>query len=232
MQTAFLSWNGAGQINMKWYKNIWLYIAVILAIAAGYGWYVNDRQQLQHKQYIQQQDDTITYYKDKAGTIHAVMPVQQIPAHLYKHITDSIVQQVAKNTKARDLVQHTTVKTSTTGQGSAPIHDTIIITTTDTNTAQYFDFEDKALKLSGLLYNGQADINYTFALHLSHTTKWHRPGLFKKKQLIVDAYSLTPHTTITGLQTFVIQQPPKKFYETKAFSFALGIGIGFAIGSR
>lgn len=217
---------------MKWYKNIWLYIAALLAAVVIYGWYTGQQRTKQHISLQQQLNDSIRYYRAKDGTVHATKAVLQIPAKLYKHIADSIVQSVARSTKAKDLVQHSTIHTTTTSRDTVRLRDTIVIAGTDTAQGQIFTFNDGALSITGLLYHQQADINYSFALHLSHTTKWHRPGLFKKKQLIVDAYSLTPNTTITGMQTFVIQQPPKKFYETRLFSFALGVGAGIFISSR
>lgn len=204
-------------------------MAAILCIAACYAFYTRHIEQRQYVRWQQQAGDTIRYYKDRQGTTHVVATVQQIPAHLYKHIADSIVQSVAKTTKAKDLVQHSTINTSTAHRDTVDLRDTVLLAGTDSIPAQLFYFNDGALDLSGLAYRQQVDINYNFNLHLGHTTKWQRPGLFKKKVLVVDAYSLTPHTTITGMQTFAIQQPPKKFYETKAFAFALGTAAGIFI---
>lgn len=217
---------------MKWYNNIFFYAALILGIALLYMFYANHRQQAQYVRWEQQQADTLQYYKDKQGIQHAVKQVSQIPAHLYKHIADSIVQQVAKGTKAKDLVQHSTIGTTTTARDTVQVRDTVFVVGADTAAGQIFNYNDGALNLTGLVYNQQADINYSMQLHISHTTKWQRPGWFKKKQLVVDAYSLTPHTTITGMQSFVIQQPPKRFYETKAFAVGLGFVAGFAIGNK
>ncbi len=217
---------------MTWYKNIFFYIAALLAAVVIYGWYAWGKREKQYIGLHHQLQDSIQYYKAKDGTVHATKAVLQIPARLYKHIADSIVQSVARSTKAKDLVQHSTVHTATANRDTVRLRDTVIISYTDTLQGQIFNFDDGALNVTGLLYNHQADINYNFRLHLSHTTKWQRQGLFKQKRLIVDATSLTPNTTITGMQTFVIQQPPKKFYETRAFAFLLGTGAGILIGKQ
>lgn len=211
---------------MKWYKNIWFYVAAMLCMAACYAFYTARVKEKQHVRWQQQLGDSLRYYKRKDGKVHAVATVQQIPEHLYKHIADSIVQAVAKGTKAKDLVQHSTVNTATANRDTVLLRDTVVVTGTDTAAGHIFNFDDGALQLTGLIANNSADINYSMSLHLSHTTRWERPGLFKKKVLVVDAYSNTPHTTITGMQSFVVQQPPKKFYETKGFAFALGTMVG------
>lgn len=218
---------------MKWYKNIWFWVACALFAAGLYSFITARRQQQQYVHWQQQAQDSIKYYRDKQGTTHATIQVQQIPKAIYKHIADSIVQSVARGTKAKDLVQHSTINTSTTHRDTIPVYDTIIVAVDGTEaTGKVFNIDDGALNLTGLLYDGKADVNYTFNMHLGHTTKWHRPGLFKKKQLIVDAYSYTPNTTITGMQSFVIQQPPKKWYETRAFTFGLGVVGGMIIHNQ
>lgn len=213
---------------MTFYKNIWFYIAAAIAAIAVFGGLRGCKLQRQYKAFIQQQNDSISHYKDKQGRVHTVKEVMQIPESLYKHITDSLVANISKDVKAKDLVQHSEVLINTHNTDTVKVYDTIVVTAADTLPARVFRYNDKALQLSGLLWGDQVDINYNFNVHLSHTTKWHRAGFLRKKKLVVDVFSNTPHTSITGLQTFVVQQPPKKWYETRAAAIGLGAIIGFA----
>lgn len=216
---------------MAFYKNIWFYVAAALLALFLFTQIRSCKQLNQIKTLNHQLQAQNEHYRDKQGYLHTTAQVLQIPQHLYKHIADSVVQSIAKDVKAKDLVQHSEVTTTTTNRDTVPYYDTqlIIQHTGDTATGKYFVFKDDALSLTGLLFDGQVDINYNMQVQLKHTTKWQRKGWFKKKQLIVDVYSITPHTTVTGLRSYTIQPPPKRWYQTDVFKIGLGVGLGFII---
>jgi hypothetical protein len=58
-----------------------------------------------------------------------------------------------------------------------------------------------------------------------------RGGLFSRKRDKVVRLGIdNPYVSVTGMHNVIVAQPPKKWYETKAFAFALGGITGFAIG--
>jgi hypothetical protein len=58
-----------------------------------------------------------------------------------------------------------------------------------------------------------------------------RKGLFSRKRDKVVRLGIdNPYVSVTGMHNVIVAQPPKKWYETKAFAFALGGITGFAIG--
>lgn len=217
-------------MKFLWSNKYWVLVCLVLILALGFTSFRYYQLQKDYINYQSSKKHKIKYYQDKEGRVHATKVVTQIPKGLYKHITDSIVAEVSKNTMAKDLVQHTDVTTKTSNRDTVLLRDTFLVRVTDTLQARVFHFDDNALVLTGLLMSNQVDLSYSYQVHLSHTTKWQRTGLFKPKQLIVDVYSNTPNTTITGLQTFVIKQPPKRWYETKTFQIGLSFIAGYAAG--
>jgi hypothetical protein len=58
-----------------------------------------------------------------------------------------------------------------------------------------------------------------------------RGGFFSRKRDKVVRLGIdNPYVSVTGMHNVIVAQPPKKWYETKAFAFALGGITGFAIG--
>lgn len=58
-----------------------------------------------------------------------------------------------------------------------------------------------------------------------------RKGFFSRKRDKVVRLGIdNPYVSVTGMHNVIVAQPPKKWYETKAFAFALGGITGFAIG--
>jgi hypothetical protein len=58
-----------------------------------------------------------------------------------------------------------------------------------------------------------------------------RKGLFSRKRDKVVRLGIdNPYVSVTGMHNVIVAQPPKKWYETRAFAFALGGITGFAIG--
>lgn len=106
----------------------------------------------------------------------------------------------------------------------------------DADTTLSIHFEDKWLSIDGSL----TDKPWTYSIRdsLTFVSYYKKKGLFKK-QLVLNAYSANPNTTITGLTAIDIAQPkPKRigiglqagyYYTGKAFVPAAGIGITYNI---
>jgi len=58
----------------------------------------------------------------------------------------------------------------------------------------------------------------------------HKGFLSRKRDKVVRLGIDNPYVTVTGMNNIIVAEPPKKWYETRAFAFALGGITGFAIG--
>jgi hypothetical protein len=54
--------------------------------------------------------------------------------------------------------------------------------------------------------------------------------LWRKRDKVVRLGIDNPYVTVTGMNNIIVAEPPKKWYETRAFAVALGGITGFAIG--
>ena len=54
--------------------------------------------------------------------------------------------------------------------------------------------------------------------------------LLRKRDKVVRLGIDNPYVTVTGMNNIIVAEPPKKWYETRAFAFALGGLVGVAIG--
>ena len=54
--------------------------------------------------------------------------------------------------------------------------------------------------------------------------------LSRKRDKVVRLGIDNPYVTVTGMNNIILAEPPKKWYETRAFAFALGGLVGVAIG--
>ena len=54
--------------------------------------------------------------------------------------------------------------------------------------------------------------------------------LSRKRDKVVRLGIDNPYVHVTGMNNIIVAEPPKKWYETRAFAFALGDITGFAIG--
>jgi hypothetical protein len=54
--------------------------------------------------------------------------------------------------------------------------------------------------------------------------------LSRKRDKVVRLGIDNPYVTVTGMNNIIVAEPPKKWYETRAFAFALGGLVGVAIG--
>lgn len=93
-----------------------------------------------------------------------------------------------------------------------------------------FQFADGFLKTSGYCIPGDScSINYSYRDRFTLKKEWKRPKWNKSKELVFSAHPENPNASFTDLQDITIKPPPKKWYETRAFSFAIGALTGFAI---
>jgi len=60
-----------------------------------------------------------------------------------------------------------------------------------------------------------------------------RGGLFSRKRDKVVRLGIdNPYVSVTGMHNVIVADRPKKWYETRAFAFALGGIVGFAAGAQ
>ncbi|HEU4608695.1 MAG TPA: DUF6549 family protein [Chitinophagaceae bacterium] len=211
-------------------RKIWIFVCLLLIAAGSYTFWRGAQIQ---KAYIAERkvSDSLRIWKGKDGAVHHEKEIVQIPADEYKDTQDSLIAELRKTVKAKDLLQHTVAVLQSQGAIKVPVHDTLYWPSfSDTPVlAKNFTYADSFLSLDGELYQNNVMLNYSVTNPIAITTKWQRPKWYKRKQLDVDIVTLNPHTTVGNVQSYVIKQPPKRFYETRAFAFAIGAAAGFLI---
>jgi|GEM_PF-2288627 len=173
----------------------------------------------QIEQVVQLQHDTIVRIKDVVGREHAKASTQQadidVLKSLYQAQIDSISNLVGIKVKQIESVAMAGVKTS----GSIkPNIDTVYIDSSKTGAYYNLDYDDKFLTLNGRI-GKDSFIKYQYRDSLVFTT-------FRDKRTIkVDAFSLNPNTTITGLTSLRIPLPRRKRLGIGPY-----VGYGYANG--
>ena len=120
---------------------------------------------------------------------------------------------------------------------SIEITDTIQTTLTDTlikettsDTAKVFNHSDQFASIKGVMISNVVDLSYKVSTDLSIVSHWEKNGLFKPKTLNLDVESTNPNLEFTALKGFTIEEPPKKWFQTKFFQISVGIAVGVATG--
>lgn len=108
---------------------------------------------------------------------------------------------------------------------TVPVYDTII----NQATLGKFEWNNNYLELRGLIGNKQVSLAYTYDLEFDFdlTSYWKGKNLFKKGTLVTDIKFSDQNMKVSEFKGIVIKQPPKKWYETRAFAF----GTGFVLAS-
>lgn len=197
---------------------------------------------------IKAQSDSIKYFKDETGKLHAQVISQQGSSDIinayYKPLIDSLANQL--KIKDKQISAFISVKDSTSGSFVSFLdtivqHDTLLITKLDTTYG--VKYSDYWLKFSGYfkpnsnLFHG----SYTMIDSLSFITFYKPKGFLglSGKQWFLDVSSNNPNTVIRNIRDFSILEQKNKFfsvgpsiiatYTNGHFSVIPGIGIQFSV---
>lgn len=167
-----------------------------------------------------QVNDSTTHYKDFANREHAQR--MQVQAELavadafYGEIIDSLVK--ANKIKPKQLETFATVGTVSAGTVEAKV-DTIHV---DSGKAVRLRYADEWVKITGIASKGKATIDYWIKDSLAVTSYWKRKGFWGRKVTYIDAYSLNPKVSISGMQGVKITEERRKPFGISAY-----VGYGY-----
>jgi hypothetical protein len=156
----------------------------------------------EYKEALQLQHDTIIRYKDVEGNQHAQVALQQADMNFLKALHAKEIDSILFLLKVKDKqVEGVTMAGIASAGTVKPKIDTIYI---DSGHNNYnLSYNDKWLTLKGSIGTDNY-LKYLYRDSLVFTT------VFSKRLLRVDAFSLNPNTTFTGLTSLRIPLPRKK----------------------
>lgn len=203
---------------------IGLFILLLLGAAAVKSFFVKPEVFTNIERIREIRDDSINYWKDVAGREHAqkIMAVAEMNVikEVYGPFMDSVLHALG-NINGQ-LNQVTVMGVASTGRVQLRV-DTIYI---DSTQAMNFNYKDRWIDITGTI-GRESYLQYsTFdSLIVSSFTK--RRGFLGlgRKDTYIDAYSLNPHSKISGLQGIQIaKERPRRF------GVGPYVGFGYAGG--
>jgi hypothetical protein len=183
-------------------------------------------------------DDSISYWKDAYGREHAQKEVAQSNFEtlntVYKPLMDSVLKSLNIQGKQLDNLSVAGVSSG----NHVPLKvDTIY---KDSSTQYHFSYKDPWISLSGQI-GKLSSLDYSTFDSLIITSYQKKTGFLGlgKRVSYIDAYSINPHSHITGLQGIqVATEKPKRFglgpyvgygWNGQQWAPNIGIGINYSI---
>lgn len=178
-----------------------------------------------------------TYYKNKHGEV-----IGQVKNHelTIRQLKDFGEQLGFDNKQLRDQVGNLN-RLVGYWKGQASVRDSVIITLRDTvivdgiNTyTKAFEWNNDYLFLNGNidLQNNQLALQYQYDVNFELVSYRKGKTFFKSGTLVSDIKFSDPNIRVREFSGFVIVEPKKKWYETRAAAFGVGVLTGFAIRGR
>ena len=112
---------------------------------------------------------------------------------------------------------------------TATLRDTVYLDRVGTKVpSKAFKWQSKYLSLDGLVGPETVNIDYHYKVDFTLTAYRKSQGLFKRSQLVTDLTFEDPAIQVGEFRGVVVKEPPKHWWETRAFAVAVGVGIGIA----
>lgn len=219
-------------ILLKYWREITI---AILAIIVAFSVNTCQKKESDIALLNQIQDSTfneLRVYKDKAGKLATQVNTYAVTVDQLKENGDklglnnkSLKQQIGS---LNNLVSFYRAKISLADTFTVVNHDTTFIIKGDTTHAKAFHWSNKYLVINGFTAPAYTTISYDYHPSFELKSYWKDKGFLrlKKGQLVTDITFNDPNIQVREFRGIVIQQEPKKWYETRAASFAAGIIIG------
>lgn len=208
----------------------WIARALIVALALGYlgmrscGTAI--KKVIQKDVVIEQRSDSLQHYKDAYGTEHAQLSEARANTaglrQMYGSYIDTLTARL--DIKEKQLQAFATIGTQTTGS----VQLAITKEASDAgDTVRRFSYSDRWLDVTGAVYDAPHLSQLTYAIRdsLTYTSYWRRTWFLGRKSYYIDAYSLNPATTITGLTGARVAQE-------KAGRIGIGPFIGYGFDGK
>lgn len=195
----------------------------------------NRRRDIQnYNEYGEKQ--TVTIKRGVDSSEYASVKAKLVSYEMMKNSSDSTIialRNEVKNAK-KNLEHFTHVKNEFRGTIQAPVVDTPYIYNGEEILAKSFSYGDKWANINGLLRGDSVKLDYVIRNEFTVSSYWKPTGFLNlgKKELTVTVHSLNPNTYTVGMTSYQIQDRRKKFYETRAFSFGMGLVIGLVGGNK
>ncbi len=180
--------------------------------------------------------DSTRHFIDKTGQLVSEKETIQITVDDLKNQNvdlgidkDNLKKQVGN---LNNLVNYYKGKLVTSGQGQVKGRDTTIIVVdqrgdTVQHVEQKFAYRSPYLTFDAT-YDPVIDslkFKYGYQVDFQLSTFYVRHKLFAKRQLFADVRLSDPKASMQNVQSILIVEPPKKWYETNWFYVALGASI-------
>ena len=179
-------------------------------------------------------DTVLRVFYDKLQRQHSIVVEREFDLKTLEHAKDSeiVALRADFNGRLERLQSRLTVYVRTTDTVRTLYHDTVVVTESGVDTGQVFMYHDDWADISGLLTNGETILSYSFRTGLTVDRKWEREKWWKKKHVVLDITMQNPHARVEQVQTFVVRQDPKKWYETDLAKCAGSFALGYYLGGK
>lgn len=181
---------------------------------------------------------TIKQWKDKYGKEHTISKINEINfANLLNSKDEELNKLREEWLKDKTIKDKTILNTKTKQKITAKLVDsTYIIVNNDKrdtiiNKNKILTYNDEWIKLKGeISKNDSVIIDYEVFNKFDITTKEYKHGFLNmKKDYVIEIVNQNPNTTTDKIIQYKFEKKPKKFYETRLFSYGIGILSGVVI---
>jgi hypothetical protein len=211
----------------------WAAIIILIISFVGFREWKNNKTQKGLQTMIEVLNDSTQIYKNKENKWESEKKSFNITtAELRKHGQELGFENAGLRKQVgnlKNLVSRLEGDLEIAGEGSIVFSppDTVYLEGDTVYVGQEFNWTNNYLTLNGTLSNSQElDFNYKYNSTFKITTYWKKPGMFKRKDLVVNFTMSDPNAYTTSLNNVVIKPDPPKFYETRLFWG----GVGFLGG--
>lgn len=220
---------------VKYWKAI-VAIIVIILFALAFSFLVSTISTLksQKANLIYSKDSSFlvaSYYKNKNGELVNQVNTYELTTKDLKQIGERLgfdnKQLKDQVGNLKNLVAHWKGQASTHGSDTVRMSDTVYLDNVGNRVVtERFDWTNKYLSLNGTYFPETKRLAFQYNYDLGGfdiTSYYKSTGFLKPKQLVADIKFGDPNMKVTQFQGFVIEQPKKKWFQTKAFYFGIGV---------
>jgi len=171
-------------------------------------------------------NDSVSVHKSKTGKLTFKIASVEIEKRNLKESLETL-ELTAKELrnqgiKYRDIISVQKAKIEAMGTGSTIIHDTMIITNTDTIKIEKFDWSNNFLSLNGSIKDKNLDFKYKYKTGIDIVTEQ------KPKGTIVNFSLADPNATVTTATSITVTRK-KSILEKWFITVPVGILGGFLL---
>lgn len=218
--------------NIKYY--IIIALVALGAIITIY-YYDNKHKELNSKNDIYINADSIFTYKDEYDRTVSENKALLLDIETIKTLHSKEVRDLNSRINGlNNLVSTVNIKNTIVYDTVTVLKDTAIYKNNDTINTKYFNFVDRWSIINGILYKDSINLNYKINQNLFIDTYWKSDNIIgTKRELVVSVINDNPHIVTNSINSIVIKDRPKRWYETRGFAigagFVLGLGTGIAL---